>query len=556
MPPTNTSKATAMEITSLPFDIVEDANDSGVTKDLWFFYTKQVGDEVLQALGTGGGTAYTPELIVVLADDTPFIESNPETPVQVSFAVAFEPTIWFQCHNINGNHAPAVLTFNVQRGPTLPARVGDLFIPDDQTEGTGFPGAILDPLTGELRRYVASCPNGESGDILPTGEMLLQDVGDVVFVPTPSMKLLRHDFVQIASFTYANTPGTTDRPCCRLSDGSAFYSTEYNNITTWTLNHITPLGVKTVKDSITGTTLLTAICPNVANTVLYLSGKTGSTDSVIYQWDLVGHAYTTNFAAAVAGYVACHGILTLSDGRVVAVYQKNTVTKDLLVKVYNAAGAVLVSQSFGSDILSGFSRIFYDLNDPGAFWLRKIQTGNVLVYHKLKTNDLTDLVTPFTTQAFQEGWNQSTASPLVRGQSSITCAGLVLRVAETTTQTFTIRRQRRFLLPSSDNNYQMSIPTMELLARTGIGLTPDTAWDGSTPTGVDPQVMTRISKDGGKTWSPKRWTSAGTVGAYLRRVRILQATGHYRNAVFEVTVSDPVDWQFLSAMGIPIEGSS
>jgi hypothetical protein len=125
-----------------------------------------------------------------------------------------------------------------------------------------------------------------------------------------------------------------------------------------------------------------------------------------------------------------------------------------------------------------------------------------------------------------------------------------------TTTTFTIRRQRRFLLPSSDDNKRISIPTLELLMRTGIGLTP-AAYDGANvPQGANPQVMLRISKDGGVTWGPERWRSAGTIGKYLTRARWLQATGNYRQGVCEITVSDPVSWQMLAAMGEPVEGSS
>ncbi len=109
-----------------------------------------------------------------------------------------------------------------------------------------------------------------------------------------------------------------------------------------------------------------------------------------------------------------------------------------------------------------------------------------------------------------------------------------------------IRRQRRFLLPSSPDNKRITIPVLELLLRPGIG----------TADVPNPQVMLRISKDGGKTWGPERWRSAGAVGRYADRVRWLRATGNYRNAVCEITVTDPVDWQFLAMMGEPEEGSS
>lgn len=120
------------------------------------------------------------------------------------------------------------------------------------------------------------------------------------------------------------------------------------------------------------------------------------------------------------------------------------------------------------------------------------------------------------------------------------------------TTTYPIRRQRRCLLPSSPEDATMQIPILELLMRTGIGLTAGAS--GSPVQGEDPQVMLRISKDGGKTWGHERWVSAHALGKYAERVRWTRATGNYRNGVIEITVSDPVDWQFLAMVGEPIEG--
>ncbi len=126
-----------------------------------------------------------------------------------------------------------------------------------------------------------------------------------------------------------------------------------------------------------------------------------------------------------------------------------------------------------------------------------------------------------------------------------------------TTTTYPIRRQRRFLLPSSKMNRSMSIPILELLMRTGVGLLPGPEADPPV-VGANPQVMMRISKDGGETWGKERWRSAGLSGRHADRVRWLNPTGQYRDAVCEITVTDPVDWQFVAmlAPGGITEGSS
>lgn len=124
-----------------------------------------------------------------------------------------------------------------------------------------------------------------------------------------------------------------------------------------------------------------------------------------------------------------------------------------------------------------------------------------------------------------------------------------------TTVHFYIRRLRQWLLPSSDDNKNVQIPTIEILMRTGIGLTPGPESDPPV-LGSDPMVMWQLSKDGGKTWLPERWIPAGQIGRYKDRVRILRATGNYRNAVGRIVVTDPVTWEFVAALGDPREGSS
>lgn len=64
--------------------------------------------------------------------------------------------------------------------------------------------------------------------------------------------------------------------------------------------------------------------------------------------------------------------------------------------------------------------------------------------------------------------------------------------------------------------------------------------------GADPQVMLRVSNDGGKTWITEQWRSAGKTGEYLRRVR-WNRLGVARRRVFEVIVSDPIAWKLTGA---------
>ena len=77
-----------------------------------------------------------------------------------------------------------------------------------------------------------------------------------------------------------------------------------------------------------------------------------------------------------------------------------------------------------------------------------------------------------------------------------------------------------------------------------------TAWTPSassagTP-GYDPQVMLRLSNDGGKNWISEQWRSAGKLGEYEHRVR-WNRLGMARRRVFEVSVTDPIPWRITGA---------
>ena len=61
-----------------------------------------------------------------------------------------------------------------------------------------------------------------------------------------------------------------------------------------------------------------------------------------------------------------------------------------------------------------------------------------------------------------------------------------------------------------------------------------------------PQVMLRLSNDGGKTWPVETWSSAGEVGEYNKRVK-WHRLGAARRRVFEVSVTDDIPWRLTGA---------
>ncbi len=68
----------------------------------------------------------------------------------------------------------------------------------------------------------------------------------------------------------------------------------------------------------------------------------------------------------------------------------------------------------------------------------------------------------------------------------------------------------------------------------------------TNPPGYDPQVVLRVSKDGGATFGNELAVSAGKLGAYFQRA-IWRRLGAGRDWVFEITVSDPVAYNVVAA---------
>lgn len=100
-----------------------------------------------------------------------------------------------------------------------------------------------------------------------------------------------------------------------------------------------------------------------------------------------------------------------------------------------------------------------------------------------------------------------------------------------------IRRIRRASCLFNENQ-RLFFDWIEVDLEPGLGL--------ATGQGSDPQVMLRMSRDGGKTWGPERMRSAGKIGEFFRRLR-WERLGMARRMVFEVAVTDPIPWRLAGA---------
>jgi hypothetical protein len=102
-------------------------------------------------------------------------------------------------------------------------------------------------------------------------------------------------------------------------------------------------------------------------------------------------------------------------------------------------------------------------------------------------------------------------------------------------------------------SYNANYPTQLLLATTGTQLNAVLSIANGMlqqtqpyPSIRDPQIMLRWSDDGGKTWSNEYWESAGQAGTYKTRAH-WHRLGRSRDRIYEMVVSDPIDWRIIDA---------
>jgi hypothetical protein len=101
-----------------------------------------------------------------------------------------------------------------------------------------------------------------------------------------------------------------------------------------------------------------------------------------------------------------------------------------------------------------------------------------------------------------------------------------------------VRRRRMQTIHKKGANQRIFHYGFEVELETGLGLL--------SGQGSDPQVMLRWSDDQGKTWSNEHWRSAGARGQFKKRVR-WNVLGAAYNRIYEITVSDPINWTLINA---------
>jgi len=432
--PTNISFATAQDLGTLPVSLTVDTRFAGVNYTLYYSITPTVAGELgVYAKGVPFATAtdtYQPR-VRVFDDQEALYLSLDATNIPLQMPVSAATLYYLQIRSPYGNvPTTAVLNLEMELFEELSVAAGYIAITDDTA---GLPLALLSPSDGSPRKFVQPFPNGEQGIILPpTGNMCVEDadVGNVK--------------IYSSTFAFIATPAIT-------FTGNIVISS--NGVDTWYVAD-SAAGASTIRTvdeagAVGATTWnvgagvgLTAMAPNLAETILYYNDATGSS-SIVKKWDLVGDASLGTFAASIANYLV-HDILNVADGTFLISYQKNSATKDLKVLRYNAAGTVLNTYNFGSDIASFDQRMCLALDDPNSFWMwiHQLAETGVSRFINIKLSDGSTLA-DFEAVTYESGMYGAAPvdPPLARFGHSNSCPIMVLRKGFYTT--YPIRRLRR-----------------------------------------------------------------------------------------------------------------
>jgi hypothetical protein len=94
------------------------------------------------------------------------------------------------------------------------------------------------------------------------------------------------------------------------------------------------------------------------------------------------------------------------------------------------------------------------------------------------------------------------------------------------------------------NEFGISEVVLEMA--TGVGL--------PSGQGSDPQIMMRVSRDGGNTWGVERWAKIGRGGQYKRRPK-WSMLGSSQDFVLQFTMTDPVPFVITNGEAVVSPGT-
>lgn len=364
--PANNSAVNATAISSLPYTITSNVADQNAACEMWWKYTVTGFDKVLGFLAFADIAAlYMPKITTYVGDTAGAIVAYPLTggivasQKQVAFPVTIGQTYWIKVNQTGaGTPLGASLVFSGYAAPMSATPEGSLLVNDT---AVGYPAIVISPL-GSVLKFI-DLPVGDMGVILPTGEMMLED-----FVTTPSKAKL-YD-ASAALVTTISPAGdlyalTTDNASTFFiaTSSVAYPTTAVASLTTLSKTGVVGGTAWTLPANSAGLHMLGV---NSAHTIAYYA-KFGLGEA-IHAYDLANNVALADLAAGIANHQLVQDLLVLADDTILAGYQKDTVTRDYIVKHYAANGSVLATHSFGTTLK--VERLAHALDNPVSYWAR------------------------------------------------------------------------------------------------------------------------------------------------------------------------------------------
>lgn len=356
--PTNLDALTAIDLgTTLPVATSQDVHDAGTTYAVWYAYTAQPGDHVIGLWGFGDVVTYMPSVKVYLgpaAAPVQYLDGFNTENKRIQIPVTPGTTYYFEFTPNGGDPTPAILTIGARRAPKLTMSEGSIFVNDDSP---GYPAVILDPDTGDVRNFVNPFPNGEAGDVLVDGTILVEDAD------LTRLQVYDKDFNNLATLDIAS--GSPRIRANRFA-GRFYVGRQANPVTVVTVTN----GALDVPEfTLTGITSLLALAAANDDSVLYHANT--ATGAAIRQWDLLGASALADLAPGIATYFV-PDILVLADNSIIALFVKQF-SGETLARHYAPDGTQLNEYAIapdGSNLPFGtLPRLAYAVADPTSFWV-------------------------------------------------------------------------------------------------------------------------------------------------------------------------------------------
>lgn len=558
-PPTNISGATAVELGPLPNSINQDVNDAGTTYTVWYKYTAQAGDNVIGIFARSDDLAvYKPTIAVFTPDAVTSFPTSVSWNVPAQYPVTPGQVYYFEVSSFTGNVATAHLTISALQHVDVAVPDGAIVVPDDLP---GYPMAVCDPTTGAVVLYVQNIPAGETARNWTSGVFAKECWTTFPTQTTSIMRGYSTNFVELWSTTVDPTDFQPVRISTnRVNNWYAMLAIDNNHGAAPTIQRLDSAG--TVTDLFTLSPFIGAnsyyrpvsIATKRDDSIAYI-GDTNDGD--VKRWDLVNDVAMADLTSQLPGYYPFEMMMLANDTLIVLWW--TTLTNgdhgDVYLQRYDTSGALL--NDYGSIGTLMDPRMSYAGDDPLSFWVHRKPyphaDGKATFRHILVADGST--IADIPTYMFEQGKfiGDPTLTPPADFGTSESCPLIVMPSGSgpppppnPVTRVYPMRRLRRWTIPNDENRW-IFLTQLELELQRGMGL--------NQGQGSDPQVMFRLSRDGGKTWGPERWVSAGKTGEYTRRV-ILRQLGRARNPVAEITVSDPTFWALQDAYLDAEPGSS